>query len=338
MDAAVAGGDDAAARLGGTAGPGGHDAPGAGDDRDQRRNVMGLELGLDDEIDMAGGEHAIGVAVAAIARQKHLVLDHGKGRAVLRIHQPRARGVEHRLREAGAWPRQQGAVARRPAIMRRRAVAGEPLGDEGLVDHAEHRPSAPGQRDQRAPGRHARNEGLGAVDGIEHPDELGVRPFRAELLADDAVGRELLPDHGAHGGSAARSAAVTGSKAPPRLLSSTPSEVRKNGTNRVSRDRRQLIDERHEIDCRHAAFASPRLCPADAAPSGSDFQWPGAASGHVSPLPQIVWIRGDILSGVRIPLFFVQRGGIFLQCGSAISRVTAALLGRFLPRLGPLAR
>ena len=31
----------------------------------------------------------------------------------------------------------------------------------------------------------------------------------------------------------------------------------------------------------------------------------------------------------------MQRDGILLQCGSA--RVTAALLGRFLPRLGPLA-
>jgi hypothetical protein len=35
-------------------------------------------------------------------------------------------------------------------------------------------------------------------------------------------------------------------------------------------------------------------------------------------------------------LRFVQRGRILLRCGSA-SRVIAALLGRFLPRLGPLA-
>src|SRR5437763_17032177 len=35
------------------------------------------------------------------------------------------------------------------------------------------------------------------------------------------------------------------------------------------------------------------------------------------------------------PLHFVRRGRILLRCGSA-SRVTAALLGRFLPRLGPL--
>jgi hypothetical protein len=36
-------------------------------------------------------------------------------------------------------------------------------------------------------------------------------------------------------------------------------------------------------------------------------------------------------------LRFVRRGGILLQRGKAIHRLPAALLGRFLPRLGPLA-
>ena len=40
-------------------------------------DVVGLELGLDDEIDMAGREHAIGVAVAAVARQPHRALRRG---------------------------------------------------------------------------------------------------------------------------------------------------------------------------------------------------------------------------------------------------------------------
>src|SRR5260370_24601079 len=38
---------------------------------------------------------------------------------------------------------------------------------------------------------------------------------------------------------------------------------------------------------------------------------------------------------VQKPLRFVQRGRILLRCGSAFG-VIAALLGRFLPRLGPL--
>ena len=71
----VAGGDDAAAVMRPAVFPGGHDAAGAFDDRDQRQHVVRLKLGLDDEIDMAGGEHAIGIAIAAIARQPHRLLN-----------------------------------------------------------------------------------------------------------------------------------------------------------------------------------------------------------------------------------------------------------------------
>jgi hypothetical protein len=39
---------------------------------------------------------------------------------------------------------------------------------------------------------------------------------------------------------------------------------------------------------------------------------------------------------IQKALQFVQRGRILLRCGSAFG-VIAALLGRFLPRLGPLA-
>src|ERR1043166_2676001 len=42
MHARIAGRDDAAAALGGLALPRGHDAAGAGDDRNQRRDVVGL--------------------------------------------------------------------------------------------------------------------------------------------------------------------------------------------------------------------------------------------------------------------------------------------------------
>ena len=50
---------------------------------------MRLEFGLDHEIDVAGGEHAIGVAIAAVARQPHRLLDPGKGATVGIVHQQR---------------------------------------------------------------------------------------------------------------------------------------------------------------------------------------------------------------------------------------------------------
>ena len=49
--------------------------PAPDDDRNQRQHVIGLELGLDHEIDVARRQHAIGVAVAAVAREPHRVLD-----------------------------------------------------------------------------------------------------------------------------------------------------------------------------------------------------------------------------------------------------------------------
>src|SRR4051812_40537201 len=69
VHAGVAGGDDTAAALSGLAVPGGDDAAGAGDDRNQGRDVIGLQLGLDHEVEMTGRQHAIGIAIAAVARQ-----------------------------------------------------------------------------------------------------------------------------------------------------------------------------------------------------------------------------------------------------------------------------
>ena len=56
MDAPVSGGDDAAAALCGFAVPGGDDAAGAGNDRDQRRDVVGLEFGLDHKVEVPSGQ------------------------------------------------------------------------------------------------------------------------------------------------------------------------------------------------------------------------------------------------------------------------------------------
>src|SRR5947207_3364694 len=65
VHAGVTGGDDAAAALGGLAVPGGDDAAGAGDDRDQGCDVIGLQLGLDHEVEVARRQHAVGIAIAA---------------------------------------------------------------------------------------------------------------------------------------------------------------------------------------------------------------------------------------------------------------------------------
>ena len=73
------------------------------------------------------------------------------------------------------------------------------LAADGLIDDAQHGRAAVQQRDQRAEGGQPRDEGLGAVDRVQHPHVLGVRPLRAELLADDAVLRPAGGDQLAHG-------------------------------------------------------------------------------------------------------------------------------------------
>ena len=72
------------------------------------------------------------------------------------------------------------------------------LARDRLVDDAEDRPARMGQGDQRAEQGHAADEGFGAVDRVEHPDELGVLALAPELLADDAVSgkaRAYQPPH-----------------------------------------------------------------------------------------------------------------------------------------------
>lgn len=69
VQAGIAGSDDAAAVDGAAAVPGGDDAAGALDHRDQGHDVVGLQPGLDHHVDEAGGDHAVGVAVDPVARQ-----------------------------------------------------------------------------------------------------------------------------------------------------------------------------------------------------------------------------------------------------------------------------
>jgi hypothetical protein len=66
------------------------------------------------------------------------------------------------------------------------------------MNASEHRLAAVQQGDERAPERQARDERLGAVDRIQHPDEFGVDALIAEFLAHDAVPGKLPADPRAH--------------------------------------------------------------------------------------------------------------------------------------------
>jgi hypothetical protein len=66
-------------------------------------------------------------------------------------------------------------------------VADDAFPQDRLVDEAEDGCAAVAQADERDVERHARKEGLGPVDRIQHPAELGVGVLRPELLAEDAM-------------------------------------------------------------------------------------------------------------------------------------------------------
>ena len=66
------------------------------------------------------------------------------------------------------------------------------------MHHAVYRHFPVHQRDQRAPGRKARNKGFGAVDRVQHPDIFGILALVAEFLADNAMLREIGLDQPAH--------------------------------------------------------------------------------------------------------------------------------------------
>src|SRR6266851_2478224 len=94
VHARIAGRDDAAAVLRGLSLPVRDYPAGPGDDRDQGRDVVRLQLGLDHQIEMAGCEHAVGIAVAAIARQPHRALDAAEDLAVAGVGHQRAGGAD----------------------------------------------------------------------------------------------------------------------------------------------------------------------------------------------------------------------------------------------------
>ena len=76
--------------------------------------------------------------------------------------------------------------------------AQEALVQHRLVDDAEQTPFLFFQRDQRAPGRSAGDEGARPVDGIENPAKPARALFGAVLLAKNAIARALGADQRPH--------------------------------------------------------------------------------------------------------------------------------------------
>ncbi len=107
--------NDPAALLGRPAVPVGHHAAGRFDDRDQRHDVVVLQADLDDQVDMAGREHGIGIAIGSVARQTDRRLQPVIGDALRPGEQRWRRRAQRRVRQRGGLARRQ-LSASRPAL------------------------------------------------------------------------------------------------------------------------------------------------------------------------------------------------------------------------------
>ena len=132
----------------------------------------------------------------------------------------------------------------------RAAVSAEALARERLMHHAEHRLAETHKPDQRAPGHHAGDEGLGAVDWVEYPDIFRVAALAAVFLADDAVPWKGLADERAHGVLRGAVGGGDGIEAAGLLVLDRQrgTEERQDG---VARHAGELIDEIGEVYGRH---------------------------------------------------------------------------------------
>ncbi len=184
--------------FGGAAVPGGDDAAGILDQRDQRADVDILERRLDHEVDMAGRQQAVAVAIEAVA-----------GRAARRgAARFQARSVPARSNMSGEVAVSLALAssvtlrgAERHAVCSPRIAGGlagqaeVDLAGEGLRHQAGDGPAVDGEADQRAPDRDAGDEGAGAVDRVDDPVEAAVEPLLVvPFLADDGVVGEALAD------------------------------------------------------------------------------------------------------------------------------------------------
>src|SRR5262249_34581045 len=201
-------------------------------------------------------------AIAAVARQPHLLLDPAEACAIARIHEQRAGREQDRFGEFGAGADPQMAFPGGTAVARPPAVTAEALAGEGLVHHPEH-PLAPSQQgDQPAPGRHPADERLRAVDRIEHPDIFRVRPLITEFLADDAMIRKAAADEGAHRGFGRMIGRGHGVEAAGAALVLDAERRAEEWQDGISRYRREFVHESRGIDWRHSRVFPRRPRPA----------------------------------------------------------------------------
>src|SRR6185312_1089883 len=200
MQALVAGGDNTSTTSCIAALPSRNNAASPLDDRDKGKDVMRFEPRLDHEVDLAEGDQAIVIAVAAEAPEAHgPAQDLETPRIVVREQVWSGRGKEC-FAKSRASPRSHPDC--RPVMAEESLLltAEEAFAGERLIHHAEQGDAAMREPDQSPPQRLTHNKGAGPVDWVDDPAIICIATDRAEFLADDTVAGiapgERVPDGG----------------------------------------------------------------------------------------------------------------------------------------------
>ena len=195
----------------------GDDTAGGLDDGDQRDDVVGLQAGLDHEVDLAHGQHAVGVAVAAVADQPRGVGEPAEGvELVGRVREHAGERRVHRRPSTGR--RRPGATSgavRQPAWVNLACppTRGERLVEVGLMHPPGHRCTPSSSRPSMMPhnGDPLTND-LGAVDRVDEPAVAARRARWSPAPRRRSGGRGSARRGAARmRSSMPRSASVTGS-------------------------------------------------------------------------------------------------------------------------------
>lgn len=193
MEGGGGAGEGGLGRIGSGAVPVGDDAAGAANDGDEGGDVPRVHDRIEHDVGPAGGDEevTVGVAPRAVefgALREGVVAGRGGGLVFGDVE-----GVAGEKR--GVFEVRGGAAADGTVVEGGGGVVAEDeLAEDGLMDRAEDGLALVQERDERGEERDSGDEGFGAVDRIEDPDEFGVGVFGAELFADDAMGGEFFGD------------------------------------------------------------------------------------------------------------------------------------------------
>src|SRR5690606_17580007 len=167
--------------------PSSYDAACLLNDRDQRYYVVRLQPAFDHQVHITCRQHAIGIAVGAVARQAHRLFHPVIGLPAITREQEGARRAKSGCSKINGIAHSKLPLAVRPCIARAVAVGIVEFACEGLGHHAGNSDILDCESNERTPERETGNEGARAINRIDHPLMPALLSFRAIFLANDAV-------------------------------------------------------------------------------------------------------------------------------------------------------